>query len=149
MQMDAQDHTRLRSLVTREFMARHVEVLRPRMQCIVDGMVDRLLEQPQSVDLIKAFALPTASAVICELLGVPFEDASFVQSRTDGVLDRSRTAAEPEMSAIELMGYFDRMVTAKEHAPGDDILGRLISDKSRSEQLTHQGLVKTSASSAS
>jgi len=84
-------------------MARHVEVLRPRMQCIVDGMVDRLLEQPQPVDLIKAFAL-----------------------RTDGVLDRSRTAAESEMSAIELMGYFDRMVTAKEQTPGDDILGRLM-----------------------
>lgn len=145
MQMDAPDHTRLRSLVTREFMARHVELLLPKIQGIVDRMVDRLLEQPQPVDLVKAFALPTASAVICELLGVPFEDAPFVQSRTDGVLDRSRTAAESEASAIELMGYFDRMVTAKEKAPGDDILGRLISDKSRSENLSHQELVGIAA----
>ncbi|MHA7631271.1 cytochrome P450 [Corallococcus sp. M7] len=145
MQMDAPDHTRLRALVTREFMARHIESLRPRMQAIVDRRVDALLHEPQPADLIKAFALPTASAVICELLGVPFEDAGFVQSRTDGVLDRSRTAKESETSAIELMGYFDRLVSTKEQAPGDDILGRLISDKTRSEQVTHAELVGIAA----
>lgn len=145
MQMDAPDHTRLRALVTREFMARHIESLRPKMQALVDQRVEALLKEPQPVDLIRAFALPTASAVICELLGVPFEDAGFVQSRTDGVLDRSRTAKESETSAIELMGYFDQLVTTKEKAPGDDILGRLIADKSRSEQVTHAELVGIAA----
>jgi cytochrome P450 len=145
MQMDAPDHPRLRALVTREFMARHVELMRPRMQQIVDERIGDMLKQTPPVDLISALALPVASTVICELLGVPQKDHPFIQDRTDTVLDRSRTPKETETAAIELMGYFDRVVTAKEKAPSDDLLGRLVSDPARQSQANHQELVGIAA----
>ena len=47
--------------------------MRPRVQAIVDDLLDRIAAQgPGSrVDLIAAFAFPLPFTVICELLGVP------------------------------------------------------------------------------
>src|SRR2546422_10767595 len=70
---DPPDHTRLRGLVSKAFTPRVVEVLRPHIQRIVDGLLERA-ETAGSMDLIEDFAYPLPVIVICELLGVPVED---------------------------------------------------------------------------
>lgn len=146
MQHDAPDHTRLRRMVTNEFKAKHVEGLRPRMQQIVDQCLDGMLKMTPPVDLVKVFAVPVASMVICELLGVSLDDYPFVQSRTDTVLDRSRSPQETTAAAIELMGFFDRLVTAKEQNPTpNDLIGRVVLEAARQGQPSHQELVGLSA----
>lgn len=145
MQMDAPVHNRLRDLVIKEFKNSHVEILRPRMQSIVDNMIDEMLKLPPPVDFVTVMALPTASLIICELLGVPYQDSPFIQSRTDTVLDRSRTAEESQTAAIELMMYFDRIVSEKENNPSDDLLGRLLADPANHDRASHQEMVGIAA----
>lgn len=145
LQADAPDHTRLRRAVTKEFMASHVERLRPRMQEIFDQALDDMLKLPPPVDFVKHLAIPVASRVICELLGVPQPDHHFVQSRTDTVLDRSRSPKETEMAARELMEYFDRIVTSKEKDPQDDLIGRLVLSAELEGQPSHQEIVGLAA----
>ena len=145
MQMDAPEHNRLRDLVINEFKSKHVEALRPRMQAIVDKMIDRLLQLPKPVDFVKEMALPTASLVICELLGVQMQDSPFIQLKTDTVLDRSSLPEQSQMAAYELMMYFDRIITAKEQTPSDDLLGRLIADTAKTGAASHQELVGVAA----
>ncbi|MDQ1829199.1 cytochrome P450 [Massilia scottii] len=145
MQMDAPVHSRLRSLVIDEFKGGYVETLRPKMQAIVDSMIDAMLKLPPPVDFVAVMALPTASLIICELLGVPYEDSPFIQSRTDTVLDRSSTAEQSQGAAIELMMYFDRIVTEKEQNPGDDLLGRLVANPANRERASHQEMVGIAA----
>ncbi|MFC5475895.1 cytochrome P450 [Paraherbaspirillum soli] len=145
MQMDAPVHSRLRDLVINEFKGSHVDTLRPRMQSIVDKMIDDMLKLPPPVDFVSVMALPTASLIICELLGVPYEDSPFIQNRTDTVLDRSRSAEESQNAAIELMMYFDGVITAKEKNPGDDLLGRLVADPANRDLASHQELVGIAA----
>src|SRR5262245_41591191 len=70
---DPPDHTRLRSLVSHAFTPRVVEGLRPRIQAIVDELLDRA-EGQGGMDLIEEFAYPIPVIVICEMLGVPVED---------------------------------------------------------------------------
>src|SRR5207302_1694040 len=70
---DPPDHTRLRGLVSKAFTPRVVEGLRPRIQQIVDGLLDGVAARG-SMDLIEEFAYPIPVAVICEMLGVPVED---------------------------------------------------------------------------
>ena len=70
---DPPDHTRLRGLVSKAFTPRVVEVLRPHIQQIVDGLLDRV-ERQGEMDLIEDFAYPLPVTVICEMLGVPVED---------------------------------------------------------------------------
>src|SRR5207253_8135726 len=70
---DPPDHTRLRGLVSKAFTPRVVEVLRPHVRQIVDGLLDRVAGRG-SMDLIEDFAYPLPVIVICEMLGVPVED---------------------------------------------------------------------------
>src|SRR6266478_1424065 len=70
---DPPDHTRLRGLVSKAFTPRVVEGLRPRIQTIVDGLLDRA-EPTGAMELIEDFAYPIPVTVICEMLGVPVED---------------------------------------------------------------------------
>ena len=73
---DPPDHTRLRRLVSSAFSIRRIEGLRPRVQAVVDDLLDDIATQdPEAtVDLVAAFALPFPFTVICELLGVPEAD---------------------------------------------------------------------------
>src|SRR5205085_9867817 len=76
LSVDPPDHTRLRRLVSGAFSPRRIEQLRPRVQTIVDDLLDDLAAQgpDTTVDLVGAFAFPLPFTVICELLGVPEGD---------------------------------------------------------------------------
>ncbi len=145
LQLDAPDQTRLRRLVSREFVTSEMEKLRPRMQQILDELLDQMEASGRSADLVKSLAFPMAARVICELLAVPFEDTSVFVTLTDIVLDRSSTAEQAMKAAMELMAYFDRLVTArKEQRGGGDILSRLV-DQGAELDASHQELVGLAA----
>ena len=70
---DPPSHTRLRNLVSKAFTPKALESLRPRIQQIVDGLVDQV-ESRGEMDLVEEFAYPLPVIVICEMLGVPVKD---------------------------------------------------------------------------
>ena len=67
-------HTRLRLLVNRAFVSRHVEQLRPRIEKLANEIVDGF-EADGAVELIRAFAAPIPAVVIAEMIGLPAEMA--------------------------------------------------------------------------
>jgi hypothetical protein len=71
--MDAPAHTRLRGLCSSAFTSRRVDHLRPHIQEIADGLIDRVLPQG-GMDVIADFAAPLPAIVTAELLGVPTSD---------------------------------------------------------------------------
>ena len=71
--LDPPDHTRLRGLVQKAFTARVVEELRPRVQELVDQLLDDVAEQGE-MDVIADLAYPLPVRIISEMLGVPPED---------------------------------------------------------------------------
>lgn len=146
LQLDPPDQPRLRKLVNREFVISEMEKLRPRMQIILDELIDQLIAQGSSAELVRQLAYPMAATVICEMLKVPYEDHAVFVSLTDTVLSRSSTAEETARAAIELMAYFDRLVTARKQEPGpaEDILGRLVAHE-RAGELSHIELVGLAA----
>ena len=87
LQLDPPDHGRLRGLVVRAFTARRVEDMRPRIQQIVDEIIDRLELQGRA-DLIADFAFRLPVTVICDMLGIPEADRQvfFTGSRAGGRL---------------------------------------------------------------
>ena len=89
----------------------------PRIQEIVDEHIDAMLAGPRPVDLIQALALPVPSLVICELLGVPYEDHDFFQERSALIVkqnERPEDAANAQRALQELAGYLDGLLRAKE-----------------------------------
>ncbi|MET9883020.1 cytochrome P450 [Streptomyces sp. NPDC006430] len=126
LESDPPQHTRLRRLVAREFTARRIEALRPRVQQITDELLDAMAARPQrSADLVTAVAFPLPMTVICELLGVPDLDRARFSYWSKEVV--APTPGTPNTRAHQQLSvYLGELVEAKEKDPGDDLLGALI-----------------------
>ncbi|WP_431929011.1 cytochrome P450 [Nonomuraea jabiensis] len=139
--MDGAEHSAARRSVVGEFTVRRLTALRPRIQDIVDHFIDDMLATGQRpVDLVQALSLPVPSLVICELLGVPYTDHDFFQSRT-AMMVRKTSLEDRQQALAELRVYIDGLITRKESEPGDDLLGRQIARQRQKGTLDHAGLV--------
>ncbi|MFC5216450.1 cytochrome P450 [Streptomyces coerulescens] len=135
--MDDPEHARLRRMVTAPFAVKKVEALRPAVQRIVDGLIDDMLAGPAPVDLVDAFALPLPSLVICELLGVPYEEHDFFQEHTRTMVRTTATPEDRGAAGREVAGYLAGVVGKRIAEPKDDLLSS-IAGRVTAGELTHQ-----------
>jgi cytochrome P450 len=136
IRMDAPDHTRLRRIVTPEFMIRNMRRLEPLVQRTVAETLDGLAAAGPPADLVEHFALPVPSKVICHLLGVPYADHAFFQVRSRTLIGRAGSPDEVRRAANELRGYLGELVETRQRAGGsDDLVGRLAVQRVATGQL--------------
>ncbi|GAB2803248.1 cytochrome P450 [Actinoallomurus bryophytorum] len=128
--MDEPEHGMYRKMLTGTFMIKRVEALRPRIQRIVDDLIDTLLAGTSPADLVANFALPVPSLVICELLGVPYADHDFFQRCSRILVSTRSTPLEATTAADELKDYLSRLLERKSAEPADDLLSRLVAEQS-------------------
>ncbi|MFC4111009.1 cytochrome P450 [Nonomuraea zeae] len=136
---DPPEHTRLRRMLTPEFTMRRMRRLEPRIRDIVSDHLDAMERTGPPADLVTAFALPIPSLVICELLGVPYEDRDDFQRRTNRLLDISQPPEVRVASQQESRAYMTDLVGRARAEPGEDMLGMLIrehGDDLSTEELT-------------
>ncbi|MFB7633645.1 cytochrome P450 [Streptomyces sp. NPDC056149] len=126
IRMDDPGHAKLRRMLTAEFMVKKVEAMRPEVQHLADDLLDRMTAGRNSADLVREFALPLPSLVICLLLGVPYEDHEFFQERSGILLALRSTPAEAKAALDELVEYLTRLAQAKRERPDDGIISRLV-----------------------
>ncbi|ATY12279.1 cytochrome P450 [Amycolatopsis sp. AA4] len=135
--MDAPDHTRLRRKLTGAFTVKRMKQLEDGIVAITEQQLDALAQLPQPVDLVREFALPVPSLVICELLGVPYADRETFQANSSKFMERD-VNLEDKMAAFgAMMGYLGQLCADKRAEPGEDILSDLARDSELSiEELT-------------
>ena len=92
--VDAPVHTTMRRTLTREFMVKKIDALRPTITGITGQLLDEIARSQGPVDLVERFALPLPSLVICELLGVPYEDHEYFQERSKVFVDITATGEQ-------------------------------------------------------
>ncbi|MGS2646734.1 cytochrome P450 [Streptosporangium sp. G12] len=124
--MDPPDHTRLRRMLTPEFTMRRIRRLEPRIREIVADHLDVMERTGAPADLISEFATPIPSLVICELLGVPYEDREAFQARTRSILDFNQPPEARGKAQMEASMYMAELVGRARVEPGEDLLGMLI-----------------------
>ncbi|MEV0675635.1 cytochrome P450 [Actinosynnema sp. NPDC050436] len=124
--MDPPDHTRYRKLLTGQFTVRRMKQLAPRVHEIVTGHLDAMIASGQSADLVPAFALPVPSLVICELLGVRYEDRAEFQQRTSTLLRLDAHVDEIVRAADDQRAFMQALVARKRTELADDLLSGLI-----------------------
>ncbi|MDF2258503.1 cytochrome P450 [Streptomyces ferralitis] len=141
------DHTRLRKLVSTAFTARRTAALRPRVEEITAGLLDRLEGLPpgQPVDLRAEFASPLPIQVICELFGIPTQARDALRHTIDLTFMTALTVQEAQENGERLYQMLDELVTAKRAAPGADLTSGLIAarDDGDGSGLSRQELVDT------
>ncbi len=148
---DPPDHTRLRGLASKAFTPRVVEALRPRIQQIVDGLLERIEPQGE-MDLIEEFAYPLPVIVICEMLGVPLADHERFKGWSldlarglDSVMlgPDSEVAQRSGKARHALAGYFRELIAERRASPRSDLLSALIAAEEAGDRLSENELLAT------
>ncbi|RSD20130.1 cytochrome P450 [Amycolatopsis eburnea] len=134
--MDPPDHGRLRRKLTGAFTVKRMKTLEDHIVEIVEKQLDHLARLTPPIDLVKEFALPVPSLVICELLGVPYADRDSFQANSAQFMVRDQPLETKMGAYVALNTYLTELVTNKRAEPGDDIL----SDLARHEDLTVEEL---------
>ena len=130
--MDPPDHTRLRRKLTGAFTVKRMKALEEGIVEITERQLDALAELTPPVDLVREFALPVPSLVICEILGVPYADRESFQHNSSRFMERDIDLQDKIAVYVALSTYLSELVTAKRADPGDDLL----SDLARDEDLS-------------
>jgi cytochrome P450 len=148
---DPPEHTRLRRLVSKAFTPRSIELLRLRIQEIVDGLLDGL-EGRAEFDLISELAWPLPITVIAEMLGVPAEDrASFKRWSDEMVATLGGRSVGPAVfeqarqANRELAEYFSRVVAERRASPRDDLISGLVAAEEQGQVLSEDEILGTLA----
>ena len=148
LELEPPVHTRLRSLITRSFLSRRVERLRPVIVSLCNGLIDGF-ETKREADLLAEYATPIPVIVICDLLGVPSDMArqlllwshdmvAMYQARRDRAVEDAAVAATIAFSDF-MRGY----IKERRKAPREDLLSELIRAEEQGNKLTEDELVTT------
>jgi cytochrome P450 len=135
--MDPPDHTRLRRKLTGAFTVRRMRMLEEQIADIAERQLDAMARLTPPVDLVREFALPVPSLVICALLGVPYADRDTFQVNSAKFLVRDQSLEEKMAAYGAMTTYLADLVTRKRAEPGEDIL----SDLARDDDLSVEELV--------
>jgi cytochrome P450 len=140
-------HTHLRALIMKSFNARQIEKFREASYTISNQLVDKLAREPQG-DLVSGFAFVLPMQTICTILDVPLSDGAMFKKAADnaaGALNVTPLNAEQlevaKQSALQLEGYFARVLAERRKNPGDDLISQMILAEENGERLTDDEIV--------
>lgn len=129
---DEPEHTRLREPLRRAFTPSRVTDLRPRVEEIVDTLLDDLADI-DTPDLVRDFAFPLPAIVIAELLGVPAEDRDDFKHWSDqlaaivfGSANRAAGIERAAAGSAKFVDYFTGLVDRYSGEPTDNLISALI-----------------------
>jgi cytochrome P450 len=146
---DPPHHTHLRKLVNKAFTPQVVENLRPRLQALVDELLDPLQGAGQA-DLVQALANQLPAIVIAEIFGAPPEDRFFFKDWADAILSfqglnrpGEEVLRQAQDGLIAMRGYVSELIDERCQRPRDDLLSRLAAAEVDGEKLTEPELLST------
>ncbi|GAA2670123.1 MULTISPECIES: cytochrome P450 [Actinosynnema] len=122
LSLDGAEHARLRRGIGHAFSASRVQALRPRVQEIVDGLLDGL--GPAPVDLLEEYAYPLAMAVVCELVGVPEADWAHWYRWGKVLVEGDPARITPTLG--EMFAHCHALVDRRRAEPRADLLSEVV-----------------------
>ena len=129
-QTEQADHARMRKLLIPAFSANRMRRLGDHIQVLVDRCLDELQaahdkapDQPLNLHDYLGFPLPVL--VICELLGVPYEDRDYFSDLSDR-LGQTDDADDAQEAMDALAAYMGKLADLKRADPGQDVMSDLV-----------------------
>lgn len=148
LDMEPPDHTRVRRLVAKAFTPRFVESLRPRVQSIVDGLIDDVAGAGE-FDLLPTIAEPLPVTVIAEMLGIPEADRRHLRPWSADICKmyelNPQVASQQDAvrASTEFSEYLRELARERRNASGEDLISLLARVVDQEEALTEDELVGT------
>lgn len=148
MENEGAKHTRLRALVSKAFNRGQIDRLAPRIQKIVDDLLDNC-EELGEFDLLADFAEPLPVRVIAELLGVSPADEVNLRPWSQAIVKMYEfdVSVEEEVAARNASSEFAAMITSmvesRKANPTNDLVSELARVEESGEKLTLRELIAT------
>ena len=117
-------HKRMRALLQPHFSPRRLRALEPKVEALTRGLLDQLADDGPPADLHAKLAGPLPALVICELLGVPYDDRDTFRVWVDSAAFNA-DPVESGQGMIALVDYGVSLVADKRRHPGDDVISHL------------------------
>lgn len=143
--MDDPEHGRYRKPLAGKFTARRMRLLTERVEQITVDHLDAMEKAGPPVDLVTAFARPIPAIVICELLGVPYEDRGSFQEQIESFLGGETSDEDLIAAYTATQHYLAELVAAKRANPTDDVLSDLTDSDLNDEELRGVALILLAA----
>jgi cholest-4-en-3-one 26-monooxygenase len=138
LNMDAPQHTRMRSIVSRGFTPRAVDGLRAALTDRARTIVAEAAAK-ENGDFVRDLACELPLQAICELLGVPQEDRFKIFDWSNRMIqndDVDGNQEDSQTASYEILTYFMEMAEERKAAPRDDIVTKLVNAEIDGEELT-------------
>jgi cytochrome P450 len=149
LDMEPPDHTRVRRLAAKAFTPRMVEALRPIVQRLMDGLVDRV-QGAGEFDLIRELAEPLPVTVIAELLGIPEADRHHLRPwsaeicRMYELHPTGEDARAASAASVEFSDYLRALIAERRARPAEDLITELVHVVDEGDRLTEDEMIGTS-----
>jgi cytochrome P450 len=143
--INGDDHRRLRNLVNPALAPRAVDRYRPAMRVFLEQL---LADVPKGgrCEFIGAFAKPYPSLVIAEVMGAPSQDAPRLHHWSNWIQRQFDAASlmtereQIEQAVAEFYAYEDELIASRRLAPGDDLISTLITAEEAGDRLSDDEL---------
>lgn len=143
--MDEPQHGRYRKPLVGKFTVRRMRLLSERIEQITTECLDAMEKAGPPTDLVTAFAKPIPTIVICEILGVPYEDRASFQEQIDAFMGGEVSDEELIAAYTATQEYLAELVAAKRANPTDDVLSELTDSDLTDEELKGISLILLAA----
>ena len=148
MENEGTKHTRLRTLVSKAFNRGQIEKLAPRIEAIVEELLNVCAEKKE-FDLLADFAEPLPVRVIAELLGVSPSDTEYLRPWSQAIVKMYEfDVTEEEERAAEKAGrefaeMIATMVEDRKKNLTNDLVSQLVHVEEAGVKLTLRELIAT------
>ncbi|MFI6820029.1 cytochrome P450 [Micromonospora sp. NPDC050187] len=143
--MDEPQHSRYRKPLMGKFTVRRMRLLTERVEQITVDHLDAMEKAGPPTDLVTAFAKPIPAIMICELLGVPYQDRGAFQEQVDSFMNGETSDEDLIAAYTATQDYLAELVAAKRANPTDDVLSDLTDSDLTDEELTGIALILLAA----
>jgi cytochrome P450 len=148
LEIEPPEHTRLRTLVNRAFVSRHVEKMKPEIATLANRLIDGFAGDGE-VELLSAFADIIPVTMIARMIGIPDEmwplllkwSHAYVRMYMFGRTRADEDAAD--RAAKEFADYVLSVIRDRRAAPRDDLLSHMITTEHGGQYLSDAELVST------
>ncbi len=148
LEIEPPEHTRLRTLVNRAFVSRHVDKMKPEIEALAHGLIDRF-EKDGKTELLSSFADIIPVTMIARMIGIPEEMGPQLLKWSHAyvgmyMFKRSREdELAADIAAKEFADYVRTVIAERRAEPKDDLLSHMIHTEHKGQYLTDEELIST------
>ncbi|WP_410611525.1 cytochrome P450 [Amycolatopsis sp. lyj-109] len=141
------EHARMRRMLVPAFSANRIRRLAGHVQELADGCFDAMEQARHGdgpVDLHEHLSFPLPVLVICELLGVPYEDRDTFRVLSDR-MGRMDIGDGADAALDEFTAYMSRLAATKRRDPGQDVVSDMVREQDGDPSFGDDALARLAA----